>query len=189
MGQARKSGRGGRRPGGWMRRLDRRAQQEPTHRRRRRGRIAVGLSMAVLLGAPVPAQAARSWSGPIALDHNGGRALKAVACPSASQCTGVDAAGREVTFNPTAPGTPTPALIDVGGDLRGVACPSASQCTAVDQKGREVTFNPTAPGTPTPVTIDSGANLVPNAGASPSASPSTAGGGEGREADLDATAP
>ena len=79
-----------------------------------------------------------------------------MACPSVSQCTAVDSGGREVTFNPTAPGTPTPTTIDPGGNgLTGVACPSASQCTAVDGVRGQVTFNPTAPGTPTPTPIDS----------------------------------
>ena len=95
------------------------------------------------------------WSGPIVLDQTG-QVLTDVACPSASQCTAVDTGGHQVTFNPTAPGTPTPTTIDAGHWLTGVACPSASQCTAVDTEGHQVTFNPTAPGTPTPTTIDAG---------------------------------
>jgi len=35
-----------------------------------------------------------------------------VACPSVSQCTAVGDSGQQVTFNPTAPGTPTPTTID-----------------------------------------------------------------------------
>jgi hypothetical protein len=63
-----------------------------------------------------------------------------------------------VTFNPTAPGTPTPRKIDSrggGGGGAGVACSSTSQCTAVDQDRHAVTFNPTSPGSPTPTTVDS----------------------------------
>lgn len=88
--------------------------------------------------------------------------LDAVACPSSTQCTAVDDAGLEVTFNPTAPGAPgalVPILIDPAGvgsplqSLAGVGCPSTGQCTAVDAGGREVTFDPAAPGTPSPATI------------------------------------
>ncbi len=70
--------------------------------------------------------------------------LTSVACPSVSQCTAVDSS-HEVTFNPTAPGTPTAVTIDGSGDLQGVACPSVLRCTAIDRDGREVTFDPTAP--------------------------------------------
>jgi hypothetical protein len=59
-----------------------------------------------------------------------------------------------VTFNPSAPGSPTPTTIDGANGLSGLACPSVSQCTAVDRGGREVTFDPRAPGTPTAVTVD-----------------------------------
>ncbi len=73
-----------------------------------------------------------------------------------AQCTAVDE-GREVTFNPNSPGTPTPAGLGIFG-LSAVACPSTSQCTAVGE-GQQVTFNPASPGTPTPTTID-GTNFV-----------------------------
>jgi hypothetical protein len=103
-------------------------------------------------------------SGPTLVDSAAG--IQGLACPSTSQCTAIDYKGREVTFNPTSPGTPTPTAVDNGGEdntlqtvspygnLEGVACPSTSQCTAVDAAGREVTFNPRSPGTPTPTTID-----------------------------------
>ncbi len=110
-----------------------------------------------------------------------------MACPSASQCTVVGGAGREVTFNPTAPGTPTPITIDPGNGLSGVACPSASQCTVVGGAGREVTFNPTAPGTPTPITIDPGNGL--SGVACPSASQCTVVDYSGRETTFNPTAP
>ena len=88
-----------------------------------------------------------------------------MACPSTSQCTAVDSLGQQVTFDPAAPGTPTPTTIDSGGydALNGVACPSTSQCTAVDSDGKQVTFDPAAPGTPTPTTIDS-TNILPAGG-------------------------
>lgn len=61
-----------------------------------------------------------------------------------------------MTFDPTAPGTPTPTTVDAGHWLTAVSCPSTSQCTAVGEGGRQVTFDPTAPGTPAPVQIASG---------------------------------
>jgi hypothetical protein len=90
-----------------------------------------------------------------------GTRLSGVACPSSRQCTAVDAAGRDVTFDPTSPGSPTPHRIDsslgTNGDVMiAVACPSTRQCTAIDNSVHEVTFDPTSPGTPTPVTIEPG---------------------------------
>ena len=128
------------------------------------------------------------WSAPIVLDETGWPSyLVDVACPSASQCTAVGTVGQQVTFNPTAPGTPTQTTIDAGHELRGVACPSASQCTAVDRDGRQVTFNPTAPGTPTPTTIDAGHWLT--GVACPSTSQCTAVDDDGRQVTFNPTAP
>jgi hypothetical protein len=79
--------------------------------------------------------------------------LTGVACPSTQQCTAVGGT-EEVTFNPSEPGSVTPAMVDSGGEgLSSVACPSTTQCTAVDSLGEAVTFNPTAPGTPTPAKV------------------------------------
>ena len=69
----------------------------------------VALMMAGLAGPPAVASAASlSWSAPRQLDRPSFpfTALYGLACPSVSQCTAVDAAGRQVTFNPGAPGTP-----------------------------------------------------------------------------------
>lgn len=82
-----------------------------------------------------------------------------MACPSASQCTAVDAIGQEVTFDPTSATVGTPITIDVGHPMLGVGCPSVAQCTAVDQAGREVTFNPASPSTSNPITVDAGQYL------------------------------
>jgi hypothetical protein len=112
--------------------------------------------------------------------------LSGVACPSVSQCTSVDSAGREVTFSPTSPGDPTPTPIDSSESLVAVACPSVSQCTAVDNAGREVTFNPTSPGNPTPTRIDGSAGI--SAVACPSVSQCTAVDSAGREVTFDPTA-
>jgi hypothetical protein len=88
--------------------------------------------------------------------------LRGVACPSASQCTAIDGAGREVSFNPTAPGTPSPTTIDGSEVLVTVACPSLSQCTAIDLTGRALTFNPAAPGTPVSTMIEVGHLACPS---------------------------
>ena len=58
-----------------------------------------------------------------------------VACPDTTRCTAVDIGGGEVTFDPNAPGNPTPASVDLGRSLYGLACPAATQCTAVDDLG------------------------------------------------------
>jgi hypothetical protein len=113
--------------------------------------------------------------------------LPGVACPSVAQCTAVDSAGREVTFNPSAVGAPIPTTIDTSSDLQAIACPSVTQCTAVDQGGREVTFNPAAPGNPTPVTIDGGPGRV-WAVACPSVAQCTAVDTSGGEVTFDPTA-
>lgn len=98
--------------------------------------------------------------------------MAGVACPSLTQCTAVDTVGstrtggREVTFNPQNPGTPTPVTIYavVGPDYvehyspTAVACPSQAQCTAVLANGGEVTFNPLSPGVLIATAIDS--NLI-----------------------------
>ncbi len=76
--------------------------------------------------------------------------------------TEVDAAGNEVTFDPQAPGTPTPVTIEA--DVLGfVACPSATQCTAIDNQGnyaqrgaQEITFNPQSPTSPSRARFFSG---------------------------------
>src|SRR5207253_10529149 len=79
---------------------------------------------------------------------DGPYALYAVACPSTSQCTAVDAQGGAVTFDPKKPGSPTRILAGCTGAYAGcgvladVACPSTNPCTAVDHDAQEVTFNP-----------------------------------------------
>jgi hypothetical protein len=108
-----------------------------------------------------------------------------LACPSTSQCTVVDGKGREVTFNPTAPGRPVPIKLGIYS-LHGVACASVSQCTAVDTDGREVTFNPAAPGDPVAIGLLAG---VPGAVACPAASQCTAVDYGGREVTFNPVAP
>ena len=79
----------------------------------------------------------------------------ALACLTASRCTIVDAAGNQVTFNPTGPAGATTVAIDPGGGgLTGVSCPLGGRCTAVDLSGREVAFDPTAAHAHSPVLVD-----------------------------------
>jgi hypothetical protein len=87
--------------------------------------------------------------------------LTGVTCSSTSDCTAIDAAGNEVTFNPAAPGSPTPYRVDGSGSApTAVACASTSECVAVDSGGGAVAFDPAAPGTPPLQSIDSGHALT-----------------------------
>jgi hypothetical protein len=109
----------------------------------------------------------------------------------------VDSAGRETTFDPTAPGAPSPAIIYPSGltsanpftassnSLDAVACPSAGQCTAVGYE-RELTFDPVAPGSPKPVTIAAESS---SAVACPESSRCTAIDSTGQEITFDPAAP
>jgi hypothetical protein len=69
-------------------------------------------------------------------DIDGLEQLVALACPSEIQCTAIDQGGREVTFNPQSPGSPTPVALGAEYSLSGLACPSVKQCTASAWKGR-----------------------------------------------------
>jgi hypothetical protein len=88
--------------------------------------------------------------------------VNAVACPSIRQCTAVDDAGREVTFDPTASANQTVTSIQeypvIYRGFNALACPSIKQCTAIDAE-HEVTFDPAAPGSRTTATIDSTGSL------------------------------
>ena len=76
-----------------------------------------------------------------------------------------------MTFDPTAPGGATPAVLSAGDWLWGVACPSTGQGTAVGESG-EVTFDPTKAESQTLTTIGSGS--PPKAMACPSLEQCTA---------------
>lgn len=102
-----------------------------------------------------------------------------MACPSAGQCTAVDEIGREVTFDPGAPGTPIPVTVDNQDQLSAIACPSATQCTAVDENGLAVTFDPVSVGAHIPVTLVAGDAF--SGVACPSAAQCTAVDDNGRE--------
>jgi hypothetical protein len=117
----------------------------------------------VLLGvgiAFVSAADAVEVAYPVAVNVDNSRDLSGVACPSATQCTGVDYDGYEVTFNPQDPGTPAPVAVADGDVLHGVACESTIQCTAVGYNsaqtdGEEVTFDPQSGAAQAPLAIGS----------------------------------
>jgi hypothetical protein len=76
----------------------------------------------------------------------GGFGLRALSCPSTSQCTGVGDQAQEVTFDPRTGQLSGFATVESGSTLQtlgGVSCPSLDQCTAVDVRGNEMTFDPT----------------------------------------------
>jgi hypothetical protein len=148
-------------------------------------------TLAVLAASPVVARAASfAWSAPIPLTPDTKNyQLNTVACPSATQCTAVDTDGREVTFNPTSPGSPTPTFIDFDRSFKALACPSTSQCTAVDEQGYELTFDPTAPGTPTPILVDTVGPHNVYAVACPTISQCTAVDDAGREVTFNPNSP
>ncbi|MGO9750540.1 MAG: hypothetical protein ACLP22_03305 [Solirubrobacteraceae bacterium] len=120
-----------------------------------------------------------------------GYSLVGLACPSKSQCVAADSDGREVTFDPTSPGKPTPTPIEsMGPAVNAVACPTLSQCTAVDSQGGEVTFDPRSPGRHTRVMIDpEGGEIGLFAIACPSVSLCTAIDDTGHEVTFDPTSP
>src|SRR5690349_5392728 len=79
--------------------------------------VLVAALAALMLGAfPLTARASLSWSAPAAVAQSGAQVLKGIACPSAAQCTAVDNVGREATFNPASPGTPTMTSVDPGAN-------------------------------------------------------------------------
>ncbi len=97
--------------------------------RTRSGLLVAVVGVAVVAGSSTPVSAeSLASSDPATTTIDSDYNVDAVGCPSASQCTAVDYDGRDVTFNPAAPGTPTQTTINSVGDdrLTGVACPSTS---------------------------------------------------------------
>jgi hypothetical protein len=89
--------------------------------------------------------------------------LDSVACPSASLCLAVGAAGAlDVSTNP-ASDLSTHTTIDQGQQLNSIAFPSASLCVAADSTGRVVSSTDPAggPSTWTPALLDPCANTTP----------------------------
>lgn len=116
------------------------------------------IALVAALAGPGVAGAALSWSSPISVDGPGGSSLSSVACPSATLCVAVDAANREVSFDPRSPGMPTPVTIAAGvGGLAAVACASVNECTAVSKYGGPVvTFDPSSPTPSSAGSLDNG---------------------------------
>jgi hypothetical protein len=67
-------------------------------------RLVSLIVITLALTLPATASAELTWSGPIALDHNGATSLIAVACATTTQCTAVDQIGQQVTFSPASGG-------------------------------------------------------------------------------------
>ena len=96
-------------------------------------RAGVGLAalVVVLVGSSIVGVAGASaeslsWSAPIALGVAGlfdQPASPRVACPSTVQCTALDSAGQEVTFNPSAPADMVPTTIDTSPSTIIPLCP------------------------------------------------------------------
>ncbi len=135
--------------------------------RQRAWLLAALVAACAALLAPAEAGAAPlQWSGAVTLDNDGGTAqLSSIACPSSTQCTGLDGIGQETTFNPGSPAAFAVRQIDVGADLAAIACPTTTECVAIDgaaqgsQVGDELTFDPASRGTPVADSIDT-AELV-----------------------------
>jgi hypothetical protein len=147
------------------------------------------LCVAGLAGSAIAASAASPTPIAPPTSMMFGNQLTGVACPSTSQCTAVDIAGQQVTFDPASPGSPTPTTIDANTYLWSVACPSTSQCAAVDdyESGHEVTFDPSSPGSPTPTANNGGVGMY--SVACPSASQCTAVDNLGHEVTFDPASP
>jgi hypothetical protein len=64
-----------------------------------RSALAAMASACVLL-FPMTARADFLWSAPTLVDQHGGPGVVAVACPSTSECAGIDGNGDTVTFDP-----------------------------------------------------------------------------------------
>jgi hypothetical protein len=88
-----------------------------------------------------------------------GSNLTGVSCPTATQCTAIDARGGEATFNPRRPGHTRRSKIATGS-LTSIECVSGSECVAVGRAGQAVTFDPLIPNAETASRIDGHTALV-----------------------------
>lgn len=93
-----------------------------------RARRLVSIAAVALTVLAVPVFASASSSGEVASEP---LYLNAAACPSTRQCTAVDNARREITFDPTSPPTHVSrhTLKTYG---QGLSCPSTTFCVVVD---------------------------------------------------------
>src|SRR5947209_14404178 len=91
--------------------------------------LVVSSVCALPLGLPAAAHAGLAWSAAAAVDpHAQTNGMTAVACPSTTECVGVDGRGNAVIFNPQAPQTPSTAPLSTH-PLTAVACPTSTQCS------------------------------------------------------------
>jgi hypothetical protein len=122
-------------------------------------RVLGALVVSAFLAGTTASPAGAAWGGPYTLLPPGNAGITGVACPSATQCTAI--ANAAVTFNPQAPGSPTPFALGTGQvSLLGIACPSTAQCTVVG--GAEAyTFDPVSHGSQVTTPFNSaGGNLI-----------------------------
>ena len=130
---------------------------------------AVATTVATVLATAVLQANAAAAGGPTKIFTLPGNAV--LNCPSQHQCTAGGENGQVTTFDPTAPGHPTPVQLVTSknsstgnGSIGAIACPSLLQCTALAQGGpganlNALTFNPKAPGNSTPITFTGGNNF------------------------------
>jgi hypothetical protein len=107
-----------------------------------RGRVLISVAAVVLAAIAVPVFASASSSRALGSEA---RSLYALSCPSTTQCTALDGAGREITFDPTSP----PRHVSRHKALRyshNLSCPSITFCVAEDGLNPEhgVAFVPTS---------------------------------------------
>ncbi len=98
----------------------------------------LGFAAISLIAMSVPAVAApRAWHSAGSID---GAELTGMACPSASLCVAVDAAGHALTSSsPTTSRSWHAVRVDGRNLFSGLSCPSKSLCVAVDSAGNGVT--------------------------------------------------
>ena len=76
---------------------------------------------------------------------NSSNFLTGLACPSTTECVGVDTMGRAVKGDPTSSAAwtveqvATPDSASGAGELSSIACPSSTQCVAADFAGNVFT--------------------------------------------------
>jgi hypothetical protein len=98
-----------------------------------------------LLATTAPASAATlKWSPARTIDTRTGQTMAQVKCPTATQCTALDANGRAVPYNPTTAKAGAPVQIAQGQVPFGASCPTTTQCTVVTGSNRAYTYNPQA---------------------------------------------
>ncbi len=121
---------------------------------------------------------------------SGAHAPSGLVCPTVTQCTLVDTAGDEVTFDPTT-GVRWGSVVrnlNLGG-MEGLACPTTTQCTTVNTANQELTWNPLdgSFAVATPVSITGTDDIPFTAVSCPSTAQCTGVGTDGSEITFDPT--